>query len=1119
MKKVVLLFLILVLSLTVVSCGDDENAPEIANGVDGKSAYELAVEKGYEGTAEEWLASLVGEVGAPGKDGANGQSAYELAVKNGYTGSETEWVASLVGADGKDGINGSNGADGTNGKSAYELACENGFDGSLSEWLDSLVGKDGVDGNNGKDGINGKSAYDIAKENGFDGSVTEWLASLVGAEGKDGTNGSNGINGANGKSAYEIAVDNGYKGSATEWLASLVGEAGAKGADGTNGSNGKSAYELAIANGYQGTEQEWLESLVGANGSNGVNGKSAYELAVENGYEGNVQTWLASLVGAKGEDGANGINGQSAYELAVELGYKGAEAEWIASLAGKNGINGTDGKSAYELACENGFEGSLAEWLDSLVGKDGVNGINGTDGKSAYELAVENGFKGSVTEWLASLVGAKGDKGDDGITPELRIGEDNYWYVSYDNGATWMSLNVKATGPQGVQGEQGDEGLSAYEIYKKYYPEYTGTEKQWISDFISGKLETEIRHTVSFDAGNGTTILDQIIMEGRKATMPEIPVKEGYEFLGWYLGNEQWSFIGFAVTDDITLVAKWREVGTLGLEFYPLPDGTYGVMAGNTQYLDAIVIPSTYNGIAVTQILPNAFKDAVNLETITIPSSITTIGDGAFDGCSIKTAIIPSIAVKYIPQNNLTKVVLINGEAIEDNAFRNCTTLAEIVIPGSVTKIGENAFYGCTSLKEIEIGENITTIGTYAFYNCTSLEVINYNAQNASDLAENNYVFYQAGTNANGIELVIGESVERIPANLFCPINESAEYAPKITSIIFDDDSSCTSIGKSAFYKCESLTGVYVSNIEIWLSINFEGNSAANPLMYAGNLYINNELLTELVIPSNIEIIKFAAFYNCTSIRSVVIQNGTTEIKKVAFAGCTNLESVYIPKSVILLHSSIFKGCSNLNNVVFEEGSSITEIPESTFEGCVALTAINIPSTISIIGNNAFASSGLATIDMLNVESIGQYAFYKCSNLTELAIPESCKFIGKYAFYGASLTSVVFEECEGWSISDSNAAFYATSGIGDSIARSLIENQLNQTLGFSGTSVQLGTTYVYQFYSYNSKLVSSEDGTLNATALSKEMIIETAYSQLHVTENYHKYKIRANYYSCDWVRA
>jgi hypothetical protein len=102
MKKVVLLFLILVLSLTVVSCGNDENAPEIANGVDGKSAYELAVEKGYEGTVEEWLASLVGEVGAPGKDGANGQSAYELAVKNGYTGSENEWIASLVGADGKD---------------------------------------------------------------------------------------------------------------------------------------------------------------------------------------------------------------------------------------------------------------------------------------------------------------------------------------------------------------------------------------------------------------------------------------------------------------------------------------------------------------------------------------------------------------------------------------------------------------------------------------------------------------------------------------------------------------------------------------------------------------------------------------------------------------------------------------------------------------------------------------------------------------------------------------------------------------------------------------------------------------------------------------------------------
>ena len=232
------------------------------DGINGKSAYELAVENGYTGTLDQWLASLVGQKGATGasgsngkdgkdgadgKDGVNGQngkSAYELACENGFEGSLVQWLDSLVGKDGLNGVNGANGQngadgkdgkDGADGKSAYELACEAGFEGTLTEWLASLVGKDGVaaaKGEDGKDGVDGKSAYELAVENGYKGDVQSWLASLVG------TNGNNGKDGADGKSAYEIAVANGYKGSETEWLASLVGAKGEKGDKGDKGDTG-----------------------------------------------------------------------------------------------------------------------------------------------------------------------------------------------------------------------------------------------------------------------------------------------------------------------------------------------------------------------------------------------------------------------------------------------------------------------------------------------------------------------------------------------------------------------------------------------------------------------------------------------------------------------------------------------------------------------------------------------------------------------------------------------------------------------------------------------------------------------------------------------------------------
>ncbi len=82
---------------------DDEGSKILAQGMAGKSAYELAVEKGYQGTEEEWLASLNG---SNGNDGDDGKSAYELAVENGYQGTEEEWLASLKGSAGDQGDDG-----------------------------------------------------------------------------------------------------------------------------------------------------------------------------------------------------------------------------------------------------------------------------------------------------------------------------------------------------------------------------------------------------------------------------------------------------------------------------------------------------------------------------------------------------------------------------------------------------------------------------------------------------------------------------------------------------------------------------------------------------------------------------------------------------------------------------------------------------------------------------------------------------------------------------------------------------------------------------------------------------------------------------------------------------
>ncbi|MBR1751891.1 MAG: leucine-rich repeat domain-containing protein, partial [Ruminococcus sp.] len=133
-------------------------------------------------------------------------------------------------------------------------------------------------------------------------------------------------------------------------------------------------------------------------------------------------------------------------------------------------------------------------------------------------------------------------------------------------------------------------------------------------------------------------------------------------------------------------------------EYTVLDDGTVAI----TDYYGSdtqVTIPSKIDGKSVTSIW-GAFDWCTSLESITIPNSITSIGDRAFYQCTSLTSIT-------IP-NSVT--------SIGAYAFEYCTSLTSITIPNSVTSIGEYAFRGCTNLKSITIPDSVTSIGEYAFY-------------------------------------------------------------------------------------------------------------------------------------------------------------------------------------------------------------------------------------------------------------------------------------------------------------------------------------------------------------------------------------------------------------------
>ena len=260
---------------------DGEDGENGKNGQPGKDGASCTAEESGDGYKIVCDGDSLGFV-KNGVNGTNGLSAYEVALAVGFEGTEDDWLASIRGADGTNGTNGTNGKNGTNGTSCNAVATANGYKivcGGDSVGV-VLNGTNGTNGTNGINGTNGTSCNTVATTNGYKIVCGGDSVGVV-RNGTNGTNGTNGINGTNGTSCNAVATTNGYKivcggDSVGVVLNGANGTNGTNGINGTNGTNGTdgsdglSAYEIAVANGFTGTEAEWLESLHGADGTDGV---------------------------------------------------------------------------------------------------------------------------------------------------------------------------------------------------------------------------------------------------------------------------------------------------------------------------------------------------------------------------------------------------------------------------------------------------------------------------------------------------------------------------------------------------------------------------------------------------------------------------------------------------------------------------------------------------------------------------------------------------------------------------------------------------------------------------------------------------------------------------------
>jgi len=311
--------------------------------------------------------------------------------------------------------------------------------------------------------------------------------------------------------------------------------------------------------------------------------------------------------------------------------------------------------------------------------------------------------------------------------------------------------------------------------------------------------------------------------------------------------------------------------------------------------------------------------------------------------------------------------------------------------------------------------------------------------------------------NGSGGDVVIPSTLGGYPVTT---VGEKAFYkCTSMTSVTIP--SSITTTKEQAFEGCSGLSGVYISDMTAWCNIEF-GPNYGNPLGWAQKLYLNNVLVTDLVIPEGVTTIKYCAFWNltnltsvtipssvvsidscafygCTGLTSIVIPNGVTAIGDNAFNSCESLSLVLIPNTVATVGCDAFINCNNLTYVCFAGTESEREKISFEFDNTDLLNAtwhyvktpalesdfrytvnnkkvtiteyegnggyVIIPDTldgfpVTEIGHSAFDfCTGLISVTIPDgVTKIGDSAFWACDNLISVTIPNSVITIDSYAF-------------------------------------------------------------------------------------------------------------------------
>lgn len=402
----------------------------------------------------------------------------------------------------------------------------------------------------------------------------------------------------------------------------------------------------------------------------------------------------------------------------------------------------------------------------------------------------------------------------------------------------------------------------------------------------------------------------------------------------------------------------------------------------------------------VTYIGQAAFNSCEGLTDITLPASLTSVGYRAFNGCYKLSKVLfrgseeakDKISIDMYENYYLTDATWQCGVVDIVSISAGSCEHGEIIIPYYRVEKGGTVQFALRA----DDGYKVKAI----YLNNVAISTASFIAYNNSVITAEfelirNEQFIDSGSCGSGVKWVLYEDGELYiygNGNMTNFNNESRwsphvpwnRYVKDITNVVIAE--GVTSIGDEAFYECSNLVSitipstinrigggafancnaveaVFISDVAKWCEIAFVssyGRYLSNPFCSVpgdkqGYIYLNGDLLTDLVIPEGVTKINNGVFYDCTQLISVSIPNSVTEIGKDAFSGCAGINRISLPDSITTIGDYAFCMCG-MESISIP--SLISTVGEGVFKSCAHLKLVSVPKNVTQINASAFSGCG-----------------------------------------------------------------------------------------------------------------------------------------------------------------